>query len=351
MNIAGSHGGRCVRLFYVRTLSCLLIGAACLLAQVPRVGILDFYGIRKVKEERIRKTAGVHEGDRLPGSKGDVEDRIETIPGVVTARVEAICCSGEQAILYIGIEEREAPHFDFHLPPKGDVTLPAEIVENYRSFLRAFAEAARAGQTGEDLSRGYALAANPTARSYQEEFVPLADANYDSLHQVLRGSSDPEQRAIAAYVIGYASARPLAVDDLQYAMQDADESVRANAVRSLASIATFAQRNPELKIRVQPTWFIEMLNSIVWSDRYHSATALVSITEGRDAGALDQLRERALPALLEMARWKTLAHALPAFILVGRIAGVPEAQIHAAWSRGDRESVLQRVVEPQKRPS
>jgi len=346
--IAGSHGGRCARLLYVRTLFCLLIGAASLPAQVPRVGILDFYGLRKVKEERIRKTAGVQEGDRLPGSKGDVEDRIETIPGVVAARVEAICCTGEEAILYIGIEEREAPHFDFHLPPKGDVTLPADIVEDYRSFLRAFAEAARAGQTGEDVSRGYALAANPTARSYQEKFVPLANANYGSLRQTLRDSGDPEQRAIAAYVLGYARPTPPVVDDLQYAMQDVDESVRANATRSLASIATFAQKNPGLEIRVQPTWFIEMLNSIVWSDRYHSARALVGITESRDAGTLDRLRERALPALLEMARWKTLAHALPAFILVGRIAGLPEAQIDAAWSRGDRESVLERVVTPRK---
>ena len=52
------------------------------------------------------------------------------------------------------------------------------------------------------------------------------------------------------------------------------------------------------------------------------------------------LRERALPSLVEMARWKTLSHALPAFVLLGRIAGLPENQVQAAWTRGDRESVI-----------
>ena len=53
-----------------------------------------------------------------------------------------------------------------------------------------------------------------------------------------------------------------------------------------------------------------------------------------------QLRNRALPALVEMSRWKTLEHALPAFILTGRVAGLSEQQIQDAWTRGDRESVI-----------
>jgi hypothetical protein len=44
--------------------------------------------------------------------------------------------------------------------------------------------------------------------------------------------------------------------------------------------------------------------------------------------------------LVEMARWKTLAHALPAFILVGRVAGFTDEQIQDAWSRGDREKII-----------
>ncbi len=55
---------------------------------------------------------------------------------------------------------------------------------------------------------------------------------------------------------------------------------------------------------------------------------------------LDQLRDRALGLLAEMSRWKTLAHALPAFVLLGRMAGLSEQQIQDAWTRGDRETVI-----------
>ena len=60
----------------------------------------------------------------------------------------------------------------------------------------------------------------------------------------------------------------------------------------------------------------------------------------RDPATMTLLRERALPALVEMSRWKTLAHALPAFILTGRLTDLTDAQIQDAWSRGDRESVI-----------
>jgi hypothetical protein len=55
---------------------------------------------------------------------------------------------------------------------------------------------------------------------------------------------------------------------------------------------------------------------------------------------LDQLNQRALGSLAEMSRWKTLAHALPAFVLLGRVAGLSEQQIQDAWTRGEREAVI-----------
>ena len=134
------------------------------------------------------------------------------------------------------------------------------------------------------------------------------------------------------------------VNDLQLAMQDADESVRANAMQSLGAIAVYGQSHPDSEIRVQPTWFIELLNSIVWSDRLRAAKALVILTDRRDPRMLAALRERALPALVEMAQWKTLTHALPAFILTGRVGGMPETEIHNAWSAGNRMIVIKRAL-------
>jgi hypothetical protein len=314
-----------------------------LLGQVPRIGVIDFYGLRKVPEARLRSALGVGEGDALPRSKADVEERIERVPGVVQARLEAVCCEGDRAILYVGIQEKGAPHFDFRLPPNSDVSLPPDLVETYRKFLEAFERVARGSTVAEDLTQGYSLMADPEGRALQEQFRAFAERNVELLHEVLREAKDDEQRAVAACVIGYAPKKRGVVSDLLYAMQDAYDDVRANAMRALGAIAVLAAREPDSDLRISPTWFIEMLNSIVWNDRRRAATALVNLTETRNPGILGQLRERALPSLVEMAQWKTLAHALPAYLVLGRIAGLSEKDIQEAWSKGERGALIQRA--------
>lgn len=302
--------------------------------------MIDVYGLRKLSPERVRKVLGVREGESLPPSKAAVEERLESLPEVVQARLEAVCCHDGGAILYVGIEEKGAPHFTFRYPPRANLSLPGSLVETYRSFIRALEEAARKGPVREDLSRGYALAEDAAVRAHQERFREFARTQLALLREVLRTSMHDEQRAIAAYVIGYEPRARGVVDDLQYAMQDASEGVRANAMRALAAIAVLARSDPELGLRVEPTWFIELLNSIVWSDRYRAAAALVSLTQDRPPRVLDYIRERALSSLVEMAQWKVLDHALPAFLLLGRIAGWPEEGIHQAWERGEREPLI-----------
>lgn len=313
-------------------------------AQLPRIAAIDIYGLRKLSAARVRKILGVSEGDTLPPSKAAVEERLEALPEVVEARLEAVCCVDDRVILYVGIEEKEGPRFEFRYPPRGDLKLPAAIVEIYRGFVRALEEAAGRGETAEDLTQGYALSADPATRAFQEKFRELAPANLPVLRQVLRNSMYADQRAMAAYLLGYAPRARGVIEDLQYAIRDADEGVRANAMRALAAIAVLARSDPELGLRVEPTWLIELLNSIVWSDRYRAASVLVNLTEDRDPRLLQRIRERALHSLVETARWKTLAHALPAFLLVGRLAGVPEQEIYQAWERGERESIIARVL-------
>ena len=151
---------------------------------------------------------------------------------------------------------------------------------------------------------------------------------------------------MAALVIGYAEKKRTVVDDLQWAMRDPDSGVRNNAMRSLGAIAVLAASDPEYEIHFTPTWFVEMLNSLLWSDRNKAAFALVNMTEKRDQRILDHIREAALPALADMARWKHLPHALPGVILLGRIAGMPETEIQDAWSKGNREAVIKRALKP-----
>ena len=317
----------------------VLAGTACAQSP-PRIGLIEFYGLRKVTEARLRQTLGVKEGDTLPRSKGDTEERLDALPGVVESHLEAVCCEGNQAILFVGVEERGAAHFEIREAPEDDLALPEEITATYRRFLQTFEAAARRGVTGEDLTRGHSLLADPATRAIQEMFPALADENLPVLRNVLRNSGDEEQRATAAYVIGYATRKRDIVNDLQYALRDADAGVRVNASRNLLALAVLARLNPDAGVTVSPTWFIEMLNSLSWTDRNRAVKALQILTDIRDATVIGQMRERALDALTEMARWKSLENALPAFVLVGRIAGLSDAEIQDKWTSGQRDQVI-----------
>lgn len=309
----------------------------------PSIGVIDFYGLHKVTEARVRQALGAREGDPLPRSKGDAEEQINAIPGVVESHLEAVCCDEGRMILYVGIEEKGASHFDIRDTPDEDVQLPEEVADTYRKFLNL-----SSGSSREDLTNGYALSANPDARAIQQEFVPIAKRYTPELRHVIRDSSEEDQRAIAVYVIGYSPDRQTVANDLQYALKDADPGVRANAAHGLKALAVYARLHPDSGLKIEPTWFIEMLNSLSWMDRTEAVEMLLILTDNRDESALAQIRERALPSLVEMARWKALSHALPPFLLLGRVAGLPDRQVQEAWNRGDRESVIAQAAGKKK---
>ncbi len=317
-------------------------------AQAPRIGVIDFYGLHKVPESKIRAALGAREGDPLPPSKGDAEENLSDLPGVIDSHLEAVCCDAGKMILYVGIEEKGTPHFEIREPPERDIRLPDQITATYHEFLQAWAAAVRKGEDRDDLTHGHALSANPETRAIQEKMIPLAKDHLKELSDVLRNSSDEEQRATAAYVIGYAPNKSEIVDDLQYALKDSDAGVRANATRSLVAVAVLARLHPVSNLKVAPTWFVEMLNSLSWTDRKQALMALQILTDDRDPSVLEELQDRALSSLVEMARWKTLEHALPAYVLLARIAGVPDRQAQDAWARGDRESVIAQVTAKKK---
>ena len=327
----------------------VVVSAVAAYAQAPVVGDINLYGLRKVAAEKILKTARLEPGSPIPPSRGEMEDNLGEIPGVVMARVEAVCCDGPSAIVFVGVEEKGGPHAAFRTPPAGDAVLPGELIDSYHQFLLAVQRAAMRGSAVEDLSAGHSMMADPDARAHQEQFVTYARENLDLVRRVAREAADAEQRAAAVAVLGYSSRKQQVVEDLQYTMQDPDEAVRANAIRALTAFAVLSAKQPALGIKISPTWFIEMLNSIVLSDRTESAKALLTLTDRGAPEALQQIRERALPALAEMARWKTLRYALPPFLLLGRVAGLTDAQTQENWRKGDREAVIEKALKPPAR--
>ena len=66
---------------------------------IPRIASIDYYGLHKVPENRVQRALGLKAGDAFPPSKGDIEERLEQLPGVVTARLEAVCCGSISATI------------------------------------------------------------------------------------------------------------------------------------------------------------------------------------------------------------------------------------------------------------
>ncbi len=336
-----------VRGFFLTLLLALHIGAATVPTDItPRIGSVEIYGARKVSLEKIKTALGAKPGD-IPPSREDAEDRIDKLSGVLGSRIEATCCDDHKLILYIGIEERDSPRIEFHPAPGGDVKLPAFLSAAYTAFLDEVAGSLRGRNADEDLTQGYSLMADPDARNLQQSFVPAVAANLALVDRTVRESSDPEERAAAAYLLQYGPRGPrttkVITDGLQYALRDSDDSVRHNAMQALRAVAVGAKLHPEQEVHLEPTWFVELLNSVVWSDRRGASEVLVDLTDSRDAEMLALLRERALPSVVEMARWHDLEHALPAFILAGRMAGYDEASIKREWLSGDHEALLKKA--------
>ena len=271
------------------------------------------------------------------------------VDGVARASVEAVCCDAGKAVLYVGIEERGAAAFPLRDQPQGDLQLPEEIHRAYHDFTIALAQAARDGDTREDIKQGHSMMDNIACNVLQKRFLGFAELHLEALKAVLRESEDEEQRAVAAYVLGYAPKKAQVVNDLQQALRDPDPDVRANALRALKPIALMAQKDPELGFRVETTWFVEMLNSTVLKDRLEGVRTLLLLTElGIPAATYKHLSERGLQPLEEMAHWRNLEYVLPAYLLLGRMAGAGDPELEQAWASGDREKKLQEIEQKLK---
>jgi hypothetical protein len=331
-------------------LCCFLVLAVCATALAedvtPRVGLVQVFGRHKISTEKIESSLGVKAGDRLP-ARDITEQRLAKLPGIVASSMQAVCCSASRMILYVGVEEKGAVHLNFHSEPSAPVTLPQEIVDKYNAILTATAASLRGHNADEDLTNGYSLLADPEGRQQQQDIIPLVAANLTQIDQVVRTAADSEQRVIAAYTLQYAPRTPREVkvmaDDLQYALQDPDQEVRASAITALKAVLVGAHLHRDQHVHIESTWFVELMNSLVWSDRRDASLALVTLTDKRDSDTLALIRARALNSVVDMAQWRDLEHALPGFILAGRIAGLTEKEIQDAWVSGDREPVLKEL--------
>ncbi len=332
-------------------LLCLILIANPAIAQDQQIGIIDFYGLRKIPEQKVKTALGLGVGDTLPLSLAEIEQRMKDSLHVAEVHLSVVCCDDSgRMILFVGILEAPLKHAMYRPSPHWDIALPEEITAAYNHFLEAFEIAVSKGITGDDLSRGHSLMADSATRYWQERFLVYARRNLKILKTVVRNCADPQERAAAAYILGYVSDKRLVTEDLLLAAVDEDEVVRNNAARALAAIATLAQRKPGLRIRISPAPFINMLGSPVWTDRNKALLVLAALTKNRDRKLLRQLRDRAFEHLVEMAKWKSKGHAYNAFLILGRVGGIPDRQINkVAWDVQRRNALIDKIVKAHRR--
>ena len=81
-------------------------------AQMPPVGTIDFYGLRTVSENQVREKLGLKEGDAIPRSKAEkteIEKRIKSLPNVIEARFNTVCCNNTETRCFTSEFDKETP--------------------------------------------------------------------------------------------------------------------------------------------------------------------------------------------------------------------------------------------------
>ncbi|HUF30858.1 MAG TPA: hypothetical protein VMM77_09315 [Gemmatimonadaceae bacterium] len=330
--------------FIVAVAYAILTAASPAIAQSTRIGIIDVYGASTVGRDAVRKALALSIGDTIPQSFAGAETRLRAIPGVADAEVSAVCCANGRMMVFAGVRESGAPALEMRPAPTGTATLPDAIIAADAAFTAALRDAVEQGQASEDHSAGHALMEYAPARAVQQRFIELAGEHEAHLRLVLRDSRFPMQRALAATVLGYLPDKREAAQALAPALADSSSAVRNDAARALWIIAEFAKDSPAIRSHIPIDPLVNMLQSLTWTDRNKASLVLMALTATNDSALLATLQARALPELMEMALWQSSAHALAPLLVLGRIGGVPDDEILAAWAEERREEVLRRAI-------
>lgn len=275
---------------------------------------------------KIRDALPIHAGQELspeekigPGIKAVVEK----LTGHPPTDIARVCCDEKGGLwIYVGLQGKSYKAKAYTPAPQGAMRLPEVAMKLEKDWEHAFEAAAQKGDFNEDDSQGYALAHDPEERAQDLAIRTYTLKNEELVYQVLSGSADVEHRRTAAQFLGYATQSQRQIDALTQASHDVDEGVRNNATRALSVLA---ESSDKLARMIPAADFVDMLNSGTWMDRNKGSAVLLSLSKFRDPKLLAQLRERALPGLIEIARWD-FGHAMTRVIL-GRMAGIEEASL------------------------
>src|SRR6185295_12100724 len=109
------------------------------------------------------------------------------------------------------------------------------------------------------------------------------------------------------------------------------------------ALAVLAGSSPRAAKKIPAADFVEMISSGIWLDRNKAARLLTFLTRSRDPALLRLLRTRALDSLIEMAVWRSPAHADSSLLLLGRIAGIEEERLQRLIATQQTQVILDSV--------
>jgi hypothetical protein len=307
---------------------------------LPPIGTIDFFGLREVSEASIRKHLPFKEGDLTPerplGAEGAA---IAKAAGVAQVTLAYVCCTqGQKTQVYVGVAEKAVPQGRPSRQFNGTARLSEDMIRADGELGAQVLEAIARGQAGEVHSDGHALGEYPPLRAVQQKFIDYARVHVALLSEVLATSADERHRAVAAMIMGYAPDKRAVAAALGQAVDDPSEGVRNNATRALGVLAEYSIAHPELGIVIDPNPFVDMLNSMVWTDRNKGIMVLTQLTSSREPKLMKLVGKRAQPALIDMCRWKDPGHSFQACLVLRRLEGLPDITGPA-----DKAEVLRKV--------
>jgi len=307
-----------------------------------RIGTVDLFGMRQVPEATIRGALKLRVSDPFIRAEAAAAAKaLEQLPGVTASSFAAITTDGNGEIhLFVGIQETATKGFEFGAAPTGEEKLPPALRATYDAAMQALGPAVRSGRATDDNSQGHSLTSDPAMRKAQLAAIELVRADVDTVRRVLHQAADAQERTAAAWLLGYAPDKRTITADLVAAARDPDSTVRNNATRALGAIAELAAKQPALGIRIDPTVFIDMLDSLTWTDRNKGLFVVEGLTKSPSPELFAALRARALPDLIEMARWKSTGHALAAVFILGHLAGWDEMRAMRDYDQGKLDALI-----------
>lgn len=322
-----------------------------LYCQVPIAGTIDYYG-RGISAEACKLCLNFNENDsvafvdddiKYAAAKTKIEKCLLKISKVKQAEITFVCCTlpDNYWMIYAGADTTHQTVLTSNFT--ADVRLPKSIHSGYKKINDLLFEAIEKNEATEDIRHGHAIMLYEPVRKIQLSYIAFADTSLKLLKNVLANSKYAEEREVAATVIGYYHNKKLILNDLLKSISDPDVAVRNNAIRTINIITDYANSNQKLDIKINPDPFINLLNSISWTDRNKSSLVLLSLTEDRDTVLLEKIKKSALESIIDMATWKNFGHSLPGYILLGRIIGWQE-QVIMSGVNNERNFQVQEML-------